>query len=77
MFQIFLGPSRGRTNEIVNSGTLISAEDTARKKVLEAKGQKTSMLASVFSQESGSIVSGFATANLASEVSIFPQIKVL
>lgn len=68
MFQVWIGPRLGKIDEIVEAEDLEAAGQLARKRVLEAKEEGRSMLASVFCQETGTVISGFATENLRKEV---------
>ena len=77
MFQIWVGLKPGKNENIIPSDTKESADSTARELVLAAQESSQSKIASVFDVEAGVVVSGFATSDLRSAVSGFPQIQVL
>ena len=77
LFQVWIGPEPGINKEILGQGTLEFAEQMARERVLEAKENNISRIASVFAQIEGVVVSGFATPDLKEKLAQYPQITVL
>lgn len=79
MFEVWIGPKPGITQEIIRKGmkTKAAAEDKAKELVLTAQKSGQSMIASVFDQIAGVVVSSFATSDLRKATASFPQIQIL
>jgi hypothetical protein len=77
MFQVWIGPCPGKTDEVLPATCLVNAEQIALGKVTAAKKKKQSLIASIFHGQPGVVVSGFATSSLADQLKDNPLIRII
>ena len=77
MFQLWIGPKQGQTSEIIPNLEKDDAFKQAREKVSKANEEGKQLLVSIFDVFSGTVIGGFATPGLRSQLKNFKQIQIL